>query len=225
MINNLFSVFDPLTNFRSINWIRSIIFLIFIPQIYWLYPYKYHQIWKLINNFIFSEIKISLIINNSLNIIIFRSLFIFISINNFISLFPYIFNSSSHLRFSLTLSLTLWLRFIIFGWIENYTHIFIHLTPQGTPKILIPFIVIIESIRNLIRPLTLAIRLSANIIAGHLLITLIRQTATSLNFLLILILISLQSILITLELAVSFIQAYVFSILRTLYSSETNYEN
>nr|AZL93267.1 ATP synthase F0 subunit 6 [Gastraspis sp. ZJUH_2016016] len=225
MMNNLFSIFDPITSsFLSLNWMSSFIFLMFIPQIFWLSPYKYIQIWKLINNFILNEIKIPLIFKNSTNIMIFNSMFIFIMLNNFISLFPYIFNSSSHLSFSLSFSLTLWVSFMLFGWMNYSLHMFIHLTPQGTPYILMPFMVLIESISNFIRPLTLAIRLSANIIAGHLLITLMSQTANSLNMLFIIILIMLQAILLTLELAVSFIQAYVFSILSTLYSSETNYE-
>lgn len=92
--------------------------------------------------------------------------------------------------------------------------------PQGTPNLLIPFIVCIETIRNIIRPGTLAIRLSANIIAGHLLLTLIGNTGNSLSEFLLIILISAQIILLILEIAVSMIQSYVFAVLRTLYSRE-----
>jgi F-type H+-transporting ATPase subunit a len=95
-----------------------------------------------------------------------------------------------------------------------------HLVPQRTPTLLIPFIVLIESIRNIIRPLTLAVRLIANIVAGHLLITLIgNQAASSSNFILI-SLIFTQILLLTLESAVAFIQSYVFAVLSTLYSRE-----
>jgi F-type H+-transporting ATPase subunit a len=97
---------------------------------------------------------------------------------------------------------------------------FIHLIPQGTPTVLIPFIVLIETIRNIIRPGTLAIRLSANIIAGHLLLTLLGNTGNSLSTFLISFLIFTQLLLLTLESAVAIIQAYVFTILSTLYSSE-----
>nr|UZT67494.1 ATP synthase F0 subunit 6 [Ganaspini sp. ZJUH 20220007] len=225
MMTNLFSIFDPMTNhLMSLNWLSILIFLMFIPQIFWMLSSKYLKIWQLLNLFIFNEMKIPLIFNNSLNILIFNSLFSFIMINNFISLFPYIFNTSSHMSFSISMSLSLWISFMMYGWILNSTHMFIHLTPQGTPYILMPFMVMIESISNVIRPLTLAIRLSANIIAGHLLITLMSQTSSSMNLIMIILLIVTQSTLMTLELAVSFIQAYVFSILSTLYSSETNYE-
>jgi F-type H+-transporting ATPase subunit a len=92
--------------------------------------------------------------------------------------------------------------------------------PQSTPVALIPFIVLIESIRNVIRPGTLAVRLSANIIAGHLLITLLgNQTAEATSITLIILLL-IQVVLLILESAVAIIQAYVFSILSTLYSSE-----
>lgn len=92
--------------------------------------------------------------------------------------------------------------------------------PQSTPGALIPFIVVIETIRNIIRPGTLAVRLIANIVAGHLLITLLgNQTANAANFILIGLLIT-QILLLVLECAVAIIQSYVFAVLSTLYASE-----
>jgi F-type H+-transporting ATPase subunit a len=83
-----------------------------------------------------------------------------------------------------------------------------------------PFMVIIETIRNIIRPLTLSIRLIANMVAGHLLITLLgSQTALAANFILARLII-IQVLLLTLETAVTVIQAYVFAVLSTLYSRE-----
>lgn len=97
---------------------------------------------------------------------------------------------------------------------------FAHLVPQGTPSVLIPFIVLIETISNVIRPGTLAVRLSANIIAGHLLLTLLGNTGNSISTILVSILIFTQLLLLILESAVAIIQAYVFTILSTLYSRE-----
>jgi F-type H+-transporting ATPase subunit a len=99
---------------------------------------------------------------------------------------------------------------------------FAHLVPQGTPPVLIPFIVCIETIRNVIRPGTLAIRLSANIIAGHLLITLLGNTGTVISTYMVRILIIVQIALLILESAVAIIQSYVFAVLSTLYSREVN---
>jgi F-type H+-transporting ATPase subunit a len=152
--------------------------------------------------------------------ILFISLLTFILVNNFIGLFPYIFTSSRHIALTIALSLPLWLAFMIFGWFNITNHIFAHLVPQRTPGALIPFIVLIESISNVIRPLTLAVRLIANIVAGHLLITLLgNQTASASNILLAALLVT-QIILLTLETAVAIIQSYVFAVLSTLYARE-----
>nr|UZT67541.1 ATP synthase F0 subunit 6 [Ibalia sp. ZJUH 20220011] len=224
MMMNLFSIFDPSTsNTYSLNWLSLIYFLMFIPNIYWIIPSKFFMLWNLMLNFIYKEMKITLKKHiNSYNMLIFISLFIYILLNNFISLFPYIFNITSHLSMSLFLSFFFWLSFMLYGWMKNSFIMFIHLTPQGTPYILMPFMVMIESVSNLIRPLTLAIRLSANIIAGHLLMTLISQSSNNLNFKMINLMILIQTFLVILEIAVSFIQSYVFSILSILYSVETN---
>jgi len=92
----------------------------------------------------------------------------------------------------------------------------------GTPYILMPFIVLIELIRNIIRPLTLSVRLAANLVAGHLLITLIRTPGPLVSWALLALLIRGLVILVVLERAVAFIQAYVFRMLRTLYLAEVN---
>jgi F-type H+-transporting ATPase subunit a len=75
-------------------------------------------------------------------------------------------------------------------------------------------------VRNIIRPLTLAVRLIANIVAGHLLITLLgNQTAVASNITLMILIIA-QIVLLTLESAVAIIQSYVFAVLSTLYARE-----
>lgn len=225
MINNLFSSFDPLTNIFNLplNWLRSLLFIIFIPLLYWILPSRTQLIWNLIINTLHNEFKV--LQKNSSNFertIIFISIFSFVLVNNFLGLFPYIFTRTSHLILTLTLSLPLWLRFIIYGWINNTQHIFAHLVPNGTPGVLIPFIVCIETIRNIIRPGTLAVRLTANIIAGHLILTLLGNTGSSISSFLITFLVIIQIALLVLETAVAFIQSYVIAILITLYSREIN---
>ena len=222
MITTLFSSFEPSTFFFKINWIRSTLFTLFIPLSFWLIPSRIHIIWSSLILKFYNEFKIITKIKRNFLSIIFIALFYFILINNFIGLFPYIFTSSSHITFTFTIALPLWLTFIIFGWINNIIHIFTHLIPQGTPFILIPFIVCIETISNIIRPGTLAIRLSANIIAGHLLLTLLGNTRNSISLIPISFIIFIQLLLLILESAVSIIQAYVFSILRILYLREIN---
>ena len=80
--------------------------------------------------------------------------------------------------------------------------------------------VLIETIRNVIRPGTLAVRLAANIIAGHLLLTLLGRTGPSLSSSILVLLIIAQILLLILESAVAIIQSYVFAVLRTLYARE-----
>lgn len=223
MIINLFSIFDPSTNIFniSLNWLRTILGILFFPIIFWFLPSRISLFWNKIFLILHSEFKTLLGIHSFKGTaFIFISLFSLILFNNFLGLFPYIFTRTRHITLTLTLALPLWLSFIIFGWINNTKHIFAHLVPQGTPAILIPFIVIIETIRNVIRPGTLAVRLSANIIAGHLLLTLLGNTGNSLSIILISFLIITQLLLLILESAVAIIQSYVFTILRTLYSSE-----
>ena len=225
MITNLFSVFDPSSRIFniSLNWLRTFLGIFLIPSIYWLLPSRFHIFWNNLLIILHKEFKI-LLGNSKFNgsTLIFISLFSIILFNNFIGLFPYIFTSTSHLVITLTLSLPLWVRFILFGWINNTQHIFTHLVPQGTPTILIPFIVCIETIRNIIRPGTLAVRLTANIIAGHLLLTLLGNTGPSLSSIILSLILIVQIALLVLESAVAIIQSYVFAVLRTLYSREVN---
>nr|ALO76958.1 ATP synthase F0 subunit 6 [Scraptia sp. SCR03] len=221
MMMNLFSSFDPSTNWNSsLNWTSSFIGLIILPSMFWIIPSRINMLWFKILMTLHLEFKNLLNTKIKGMTLMFISLFSFILFNNFLGLFPYIFTSSSHMTFTLTLALPLWLTFMVFGWLNNTTHMLAHLVPQGTPPVLMPFMVCIETISNLIRPGTLAIRLSANMIAGHLLMTLLGNTGSSLSLIMINFLIIVQLLLLTLESAVSIIQSYVFAILSTLYSSE-----
>nr|YP_010999499.1 ATP synthase F0 subunit 6 [Ochthebius lejolisii]QNP10023.1 ATP synthase F0 subunit 6 [Ochthebius lejolisii]WPM98411.1 ATP synthase F0 subunit 6 [Ochthebius lejolisii] len=223
MMTNLFSSFDPGTMYNlSLNWMSTFLGLLMIPTMYWLIPSRMNFLWIKICLTLHKEFKILLGNKIKGSTLMFISLFSMILFNNFLGLFPYIFTSTSHLTLTLTLALPLWLSFMIYGWINNTTHMLAHLVPQGTPPILMPFMVCIESISNIIRPGTLAVRLAANMIAGHLLMTLLGNTGPMLSMMMINILIIIQLLLLLLESAVAIIQSYVFAILSTLYSSEVN---
>jgi len=226
MISNLFSIFDPTTEINNLplNWTRTTIGLLLIPTRIWLIPSRNRIIMRLLINKLHKKIKTILRKGNENkgNSFILTSLFLIILANKFLGLFPYLFTRTRHLVLTLNLALPLWIRFNLFGWIKNTNHIFEHLVPQGTPTILIPFMVIIETIRNLIRPGTLAVRLTANIIAGHLLLTLLGNNGPSIRHTLLTVLITAQILLLILDAAVAVIQSYVFAILRNLYSREVN---
>nr|ARH53899.1 ATP synthase F0 subunit 6 [Lampyris noctiluca] len=225
-MSNLFSSFDPSTEpFFSMNWSSTILGFLLIPFSMWLIPSRINMLWIKMFSMLSKELSILLKLNDKKNSLLFISLFSMILLSNSLSLFPYIFSSTSHLSMTLTLSLPLWISFMLFGWINNSVHMFSHLVPQGTPGVLMPFMVCIESISNIIRPGTLAVRLSANMIAGHLILTLLGNAGSKLSMVMISILIIGQLLLFILESAIAFIQSYVFSILSTLYSSEVNYVN
>nr|AIW06214.1 ATP synthase F0 subunit 6 [Siphlonurus sp. MT-2014] len=224
-MTNLFSVFDPSSSVMnlSLNWLSTFLGILLIPSAFWLMPSRYSMIWGKVTSTLHKEFSTLLgPTGHPGSTFIFISLFSLILFNNFLGLFPYIFTSSSHLTFTLALALPLWLSFMIYGWINHTQHMFAHLVPQGTPPVLMPFMVCIETISNVIRPGTLAVRLAANMIAGHLLMTLLGNTGPSLSLTILSFLIIGQIALLVLESAVAIIQSYVFAVLSTLYSSEVN---
>nr|AGI97856.1 ATP synthase F0 subunit 6 [Tetraneura radicicola] len=217
-MTNLFNIFDPSTsmwNNFQFNWISSMIIIMLIPNSIWIIPNRIYMIY----------IKLMFNLNNEMLMLyknknfkspsfMFIILFMFIFMNNLLSLFPYIFSSSSHMIFSLSIALPFWLFFIIMSISMNTKNFIIHLIPLNTPILLAPLMAIIETMSIFIRPLSLAIRLTANLIAGHLLMTLLNFNS------LMLIILMIQIMLMMFELCVALIQSYVFSMLSSLYSSE-----
>lgn len=220
MINNLFSIFDPSTSswFRW-NWIRIYIFIIIYPSFYWISSSIFIISWKILLKKFFQEIINNLKSSKRKNILFLISVFISILFRNLIGLFPYVFTASSHLIFTMCLAFPIWIRMIIFSILNKFNKLISHLVPLGSPIFLSFFIVFIETIRNLIRPITLSVRLIANIISGHLLIHLLSSFAL-INNLIILITIPVIILLIVLETAVAIIQSFVFVTLISLYVNE-----
>lgn len=220
MINNLFSIFDPSSSLLiPLNWIRLRLTLFLIFPSYWTLKSPFFTSLKLIANSLIREFAV-LLKSNKIRILIFISLFFLIAHTNLLGLLAYSFTSTRHLAITLSLALPFWLGFIIFSVTNNTLNFLAHLVPLGTPAPLIPFIVIIEIIRNIIRPITLSVRLAANIIAGHLLLTLLSSLLPASSLIIFRSAFASQTLLIILETAVAIIQAYVFSILTTLYASE-----
>jgi len=221
MIINLFSIFDPCTLlFKELRWIIILIGIVLIPIKVYLVNNYYLTIINKIINYLLNEFFVLLKKNSSILIIIII-IFTIVFLNNVLGLFPYIFNRTRRLRVRLTLALIMWLSGFIIINLFNFSNILVHLIPQGTSLILIPFIVIIEIISLIIRPITLAIRLRANIIAGHLLIRLVRNSIERDKIGLFLSGAFGQILLTLLETAVSIIQSYVFLVLIVLYSVDS----
>nr|QDI93782.1 ATP synthase F0 subunit 6 [Tuxedo cruralis] len=224
MMTNLFSTFDPTTSMNlSLNWTSTFIGMMIMPMMYWIIPSRMNMMFKILFLNLYNEFKTLLGQKSKGFNLMIISLFMFILFNNLMGLMPYVFTSSSHLTFTLTLALPLWMSMMMFGWINKTQEMFAHMIPNGTPPVLMPFMVLIETISNLIRPGSLAVRLTANMIAGHLLMSLLGNNMSEASMLIMPLILSIQIILMMFETAVSVIQAYVFSVLTTLYSSEVNY--
>nr|QII69143.1 ATP synthase F0 subunit 6 [Paradiplospinus antarcticus] len=151
------------------------------------------------------------------------SLMMFLISLNMLGLLPYTFTPTTQLSLNMGLAFPLWLATVILGMRNQPTQALGHLLPEGTPTLLIPILIMIETISLLIRPLALGVRLTANLTAGHLLIQLIATGAAVLMPLMpaVAILTTILLCLLTLlEVAVAMIQAYVFVLLLSLYLQE-----
>nr|YP_778726.1 ATP synthase F0 subunit 6 [Phocarctos hookeri]ANN02986.1 ATP synthase F0 subunit 6 [Phocarctos hookeri]CAJ56915.1 ATPase subunit 6 [Phocarctos hookeri] len=148
------------------------------------------------------------------------SLITFIGSTNLLGLLPHSFTPTTQLSMNLGMAIPLWAGTVIMGLRHKTKASLAHFLPQGTPSPLIPMLVIIESISLLIQPMALAVRLTANITAGHLLIHLIGGATlalTNISMITALITFTILILLTILEFAVALIQAYVFTLLVSLY--------
>nr|YP_010933890.1 ATP synthase F0 subunit 6 [Aleurodicus rugioperculatus]WKT15074.1 ATP synthase F0 subunit 6 [Aleurodicus rugioperculatus] len=216
MMTSLFEIYDPYTFYLnlSLNWFVILFFLIFMFMNYWLLMNNYFFVFNKLMMMLFNEFKMfysSMKIMKGC-ILMFLSLFFYLLFINLMGLIPYVFSITSHLVFSLSMSLTFWLTFMFFGWFNFTNKMFSHLIPLGTPMMLIFLMVLIETISNMIRPISLSVRLMSNMISGHLLMSLLGNCSSSVFL--------FQMFLYLFEFFVCFIQAYVFSSLLTLYFSE-----
>nr|UFK29019.1 ATP synthase F0 subunit 6 [Moina macrocopa]BDH80287.1 ATP synthase F0 subunit 6 [Moina macrocopa] len=222
MMANLFSIFDPVASFNlPLNWLAVFLGIFMLPWSFWVQPNRHFILIKTLSVQLHKEFK-TLVgpTASSGHTLIFISLFLFIMYNNLLGLLPYVFTATSHLAMTLSLAFPLWISFMIYGWFNHTKHMLAHLVPLGTPPVLMPFMVLIETISNMIRPGTLAVRLAANMIAGHLLLVLLGNQGPHLSSPVLTLLLVTQILLLTLETAVAVIQSYVFAVLATLYSSE-----
>ena len=142
---------------------------------------------------------------------------------NILRLLPYTLGFTGQLWLVITLAFPLWLSLILSGWWKSAMTAAASLVPQGAPMALGPLVAILETIRLLVRPVSLRLRLVVNISAGHLLLSLIRQFIVSITFsspLRAFLLILIEIGYLMLEIGISFIQAYIFTTLLSLYAND-----
>lgn len=223
-MTNLFSIFDPKVFWNlPLNWIASFTLFLIWPIKFWASEAQIYTSLKFTSLSLYKEFNSIVQPLNIPGILLPGvAIFLFIWLNNFLGLFPYLFTSTSHLVITLSLALPVWIGHISIAWVKTTQNILAHLVPMGSPAPLRPFMVLIEIVSAIIRPVTLSVRLAANMVAGHLLIVLLSSPAARGSILLTFFILSTLVILATLERAVATIQAYVFRILSVLYVNEVN---
>jgi F-type H+-transporting ATPase subunit a len=150
-------------------------------------------------------------------------LFLFILINNLISLVPYSFATTSHFVLTFALSFTVVIGSTLLGLVKNKTEFFALFVPAGCPLGLVPLLVLIEFLSYLARNLSLGLRLAANIFSGHMLLNILSgltyniMTTNWIYFIVGILPLSFIVAFSSLEVGIAFIQAQVFVVLTCSY--------
>nr|YP_009503281.1 ATP synthase F0 subunit 6 [Bathytoma punicea]AXA45191.1 ATP synthase F0 subunit 6 [Bathytoma punicea] len=228
MLVDIFSSFDDnnqvFMSLYMLMWIFSLITIILFSSSYWVMHPRWNSAISLFKDTASSQIFRSYGMNMGGFVQIISGLFLFLIVMNMSGLIPYVFSTTSHLAISLSLGLPLWLSLIMSGIVFNPSAVVASLLPMGAPAPLNPFLVIIESVSILVRPVTLSVRLTANMSAGHIVLTLIGNYLTTSLFVSsifsMLFLLMIQVLYTVFEFGISLIQAYIFCLLITLYSDE-----
>jgi F-type H+-transporting ATPase subunit a len=155
------------------------------------------------------------------------SLFVFILAANLIGLFPYSFTVTSHLAVTFAFAAFIFVMCVLIGIARHGLHWFSLFLPPGTPWFLAPLIVLIEIISFLSRPITLSVRLFANMTAGHILLKVFAGFVISLGLAggiwaaVGVLPFAMNVALYALELLVAVVQAYVFALLTSVYLNDS----
>ncbi len=144
------------------------------------------------------------------------SLFTFILFGNLFGMLPYAYTFTSQIILTFALAMVVFLTITLFGFIKHGFHFFSYFLPQGTPLFMAPLLFVIEIISFLSRPVSLSIRLFANMMAGHTMLKVFSMFTISLGIFGFSTIIATM-VLIGFEFMVAFLQAYVFSVLTCLY--------
>jgi ATP synthase subunit 6 len=156
-------------------------------------------------------------------------LFMFITFSNYIGIIPYSFTITSHLSITFALSFTVWFGSLIIGFTENGIRYFSLFYPRGVPFVLVPFLVGIEVVSYIFRSVSIALRLFANIVAGHILLDtlalfiykmLLPVSFKLTNIIIVIIPFIMCMVLILFECVVAILQAYIFIVLSRIYLSD-----
>ena len=151
------------------------------------------------------------------------SLFFFVLMGNLLGMMPYAFTYTSHIAVTFALAATVIVLVTVVALRIHGMHFFSYFFPAGAPKLLAPLIIPVEVISYLSRPVSLSIRLFANMVAGHVMLkvfatfVVMLAGAGTIGFVAAVAPLALNVALIGFEFLVAFLQAYVFAILTCIY--------
>lgn len=154
------------------------------------------------------------------------SLFMFVLVANLLGLFPYFFTVTSHIIVTFCLAILVIGTVIVYGFAKHGLHFLKLFVPSGVPIVLMPLVVAIEIISFLSRPISLSVRLFANMLAGHITLKVFSGFVVSMSALGIVgtagavLPLAMAVALTGLEVLVAFLQAYVFAVLTCMYLND-----
>nr|QGX86595.1 ATP synthase F0 subunit 6 [Lumbricus rubellus] len=228
MMPDIFSSFDPymfntLFPSNSMFMVTNTLLILMIQSSFWVLNSRPSAFKSPISGTIFTQLSRTSTTHLKGLSTPLTTIFIVLVMINLMGLIPYMFSTSSHLVFTLSLGFPIWLSLIISSFAHSPKKTVAHFLPDGAPYWLNPFLVLIETTSVFVRPLTLSFRLAANMSAGHIVLSLMGiycaaawfSSATSTVFL-----ISAALGYILFEVAICLIQAYIFCLLLSLYSDD-----
>nr|YP_009131219.1 ATP synthase F0 subunit 6 [Nuttallina californica]AIA77068.1 ATP synthase F0 subunit 6 [Nuttallina californica] len=228
MMSDIFSNFDPnnftILSLSSLIWVIALFPLILLQNMTWSMINQKLMISLVLINFMSSQIKRNIGKNISGFIMSMVSIFLLLILVNLMGMVPYVFSLSSHLSFAFIFGLPIWASLIISASTYKLSSVIAHLLPTGAPAVLNPFLVLVETVSISVRPITLSVRLVANMSAGHIILILIASYLSSgiftFSLIVVLLMILIQIFYFMFEMAICGIQAYIFTLLSGLYSDE-----
>ncbi|MBL4590216.1 MAG: F0F1 ATP synthase subunit A [Alphaproteobacteria bacterium] len=156
------------------------------------------------------------------------TLFVMVMLGNTMGLIPYSFTYTSHLIVTLAMAMLIFVMVLVLGIARHGFHFFSFFLPPGVPVWLIPLIVPIEILSFAIRPVTLSVRLFANMIAGHIMLKVFAGFSVGMvaafgtwGYAAGAVPMLFNTVLIGFELLIAFLQAYVFTVLSCIYLKDT----
>ncbi len=147
------------------------------------------------------------------------TIFVFVLFGNFIGMLPYSFTFTSHIAVTLTMALVIFSLVTVIAFIKHGFHFFSFFLPAGVPIVLSPLMIAIEVISYFTRPLSLSIRLFANMMAGHTLLKVVGGFVVPLGIFGVVPVAGLVAVT-GLEFLIAFLQAYIFTILTCIYIND-----